>query len=156
LKAGRLSIKVNIHLIKQYDLELLRKIPAYGELLRVVCDVRFKTTGGWTGAEDAIIDTGAHTSLLPLSLWQELDVKILADHYVRGLVPREECRMDVKVGWVTGIIVDERGNATPEKRFRAFLSSLDNVPLIIGFKDLLDKFIIHIDSTEGIGFIETK
>lgn len=93
--------------------------------------------------------------MLPLSLWQELDVKIISDHYVRGLVPKKECKIDVKIGWVTGKIVDE-GNAAPETRFRAFLALVDNIPLIVGFKDLLEKYHIDIDAATGKAFIKTK
>ncbi len=151
---GRLYIRINIHLIKQYDLELLRRVKDYNGLIRVVCDIRFRTPTEWTDAREAIIDTGAHTTLIPESLWKKLDVQILADYFVRGLVPMEECKIEVKVGWVTGMIVDEVGNATPETRFRAFLASLDNIPLIIGFKDLLDRFSVRIDPLKGTGFIE--
>jgi hypothetical protein len=81
-------------------------------LLRILCDVRFKTLTGWTEAEYAILDTGAHTSLLPLSLWKELDIQIIANHFVRGLVPKEECKIDIKVGWVKGKITDREGTST--------------------------------------------
>ncbi|MCS4540933.1 MAG: hypothetical protein HY929_01210 [Euryarchaeota archaeon] len=153
---GRLSIRVNLAFVKQFDVELLKKVPDYDGLLRLVCDISFKTTKGWTEAEDAIIDTGAHTSLLPLSLWQELDVKIISDHYVRGLVPKPECKIDVKVGWVTGKIIDEHENSTPEIKFRAFLALVDNIPLIMGFKDLLERYHIDIDAMVSKASIETQ
>jgi hypothetical protein len=117
--------------------------------------VRF-TPNGWTEAEYAILNTGAHTSLLPLSLWEELDVQIIADYFVRGLVPKEECKVEVKVGWIKGKIVDKKGNATPETKFKAFLALTDKIPLIVGFKDLLDKYRISIDASTGKAFIETK
>lgn len=118
--------------------------------------MRFKTPDDWTEARYAIVDTGAHTSLLPLSLWKELDVRILADHFVRGLVPREECKIDVRVGWVKGRIVDKEGNSTPQVEFRAFLALTDSIPLIVGFKDLLDKLRLEIDPATGRAFIETE
>jgi hypothetical protein len=70
LRAGRLSIRVNLTFIKQVDVELLDKVPDYNGLLRLVCDISFKTREGWTDPEQAIIDTGAYMSLLPLSVWQ--------------------------------------------------------------------------------------
>jgi len=42
-------------------------------------------------------------------------------------VPKRECKIDVKVGWVIGKIVDKQGNATPETKFRAFLALVDNI-----------------------------
>jgi len=124
---GRLSIRVNLTIIKQFDVELLKKVPDYGGLLRILGWVQFRTSNGWTEPSQGIIDTGAHTSLLPLSLWQELDVEIISEHYVRGLVPKRECKIDVKVGWVIGKIVDKQGNATPETKFRGFLALVDNI-----------------------------
>jgi hypothetical protein len=156
LKAGRLYIRVNLTLLRQFDVELLKKIHDYGGLLRVVGWVRFKASRGWTEPSRAIVDTGAHTSLLPLSLWEEIDTEIISDYQVRGLVPNPECKIDVKVGWVTGRIVDGQGNETPETKFRAFLALVDNIPLIIGFKDFLEKYRINIDAVEGEAFIETK
>jgi len=70
-------------------------------------------------AESAIIDTGAFTSLIPLSLWKELEVEILTDYFVRGLVPKKICKIDVNVGWITGKIVDKFGNSSSEIKFRA-------------------------------------
>mgnify|MGYP002397160954 CR=1 FL=1 len=147
---------MNLRIISQYDLGLTKKIPDYGALLRILCDVRFKTPNSWTEAEYAILDTGAHTSLLPLSLWKELDAQIVTDYFVRGLVPKEECKIDVKVGWVKGKIVDKEGNSTPETRFRAFLALTDNIPLIVGFKDLLERYHIDIDATTHKAYIEIK
>ncbi len=142
--------------MNQYDTELIKRIPDYGGLLRILCDARFKTPQGWTEARYTIMDTGAHTSLLPLSLWKKLETNILADYFVRGLVPNKECKMDVKVGWITGVIMDNEGNATSEIKFRAFLALVDNIPLIIGFKDLLEKYHLEIDVRANIAFIETK
>ncbi len=155
-KVGPLSIKVKLTLLKQYDVELLRKIPDYGKLIRVIGWIKFKTLFGWTEPSHAIIDSGAHTSLIPLSLWQEIDVKIISDYYVRGLVPKPECKIDVKVGWIEGKIVDEYGNSTPKIKFRAFLALVDNIPLIIGFKDLLEKFLIKINPVANQAFIEIR
>jgi hypothetical protein len=83
-------------------------------------------------------------------------VKIISDHYVRGLVPKPECKIDVKVGWVKGRIVDEEGNFTPEIKFRAFLALVDNIPLIVGFKDLLEKYLIQINPAANQAFIEAR
>jgi hypothetical protein len=156
LKVGRLYIRVNLTLLKQFDIELLKKVPNYDELLRVIGWIQFKASKSWTEPSRAIIDTGAHTSLLPLSLWKEIDAEIISDHYVRGLVPKPECKIDVKVGWVSDKIVDWQGNETPEIKFRAFLASVDNIPLILGFKDLLERYSINIDAVKGKAFIETK
>ena len=141
-------------MLKQFDVELLEKVPDYGEFLRIVGWIQLKKSNGWTEPSQAIIDTGAYTSLFPLSLWQDLEVKIISDHFVRGLVPKKQCKIDVKIGWISCKIIDRQGNLTPEIKFRAFLALIDDIPLILGFKDLLDKFRLIISPIEKIGFIE--
>ncbi|MBS7623723.1 hypothetical protein KEJ39_08680 [Candidatus Bathyarchaeota archaeon] len=62
----------------------------------------------------------------------------------------------MKIGWVAGKVVDEHGNATPEMKSRAFSALVENIPLIIGFKDLLEKYHIDIDAKSGRAFIERR
>ncbi|MCS4540790.1 MAG: retropepsin-like domain-containing protein [Euryarchaeota archaeon] len=51
-------------------------------MIRLVCRAGFRTKDGFTEARHAIVDTGAHTSVLPLSLWKRLDIKMIGEHYV--------------------------------------------------------------------------
>ncbi|MEM3608295.1 MAG: hypothetical protein QW238_05480, partial [Candidatus Bathyarchaeia archaeon] len=102
----------------------------------------------------AIIDTGAHTSILPLTVWEEAYVELIGDYYVRGLVPKEECILPVKIGWVHGILLDRSGNRTSELKFRAYLAPTDEVPLIIGFKDLMDRCELQFNSKSLTGYVE--
>ncbi len=117
----------------------MKKYPNYDGLLRIVSTIAFRTKDGWSNPRLAIIDTGAHTSILPLTVWEEADVEIFGDHFVRGLVPKEECVLSVKVGWVDAVILDRFGNQSSKLRFRAYLAPTDDIPLIIGFKDLMDR-----------------
>ena len=73
---------------------------------------------------------------------------------IRGLVPKKQCKIDVKIGWISCKIIDKQGNLTPEIKFRAFLALIDDIPLILGFKDLLDKFKLTISPIEKMGYIE--
>ncbi|MCS4540789.1 MAG: hypothetical protein HY929_00470 [Euryarchaeota archaeon] len=59
-----------------------------------------------------------------------------------------------KIGWVRARIVDELGNQTDEINIRAFLAPVDVVPVIIGFKDLLEKFKVLCGPVKGTGYIE--
>lgn len=154
MNQGRLSIRVNIDFIKQYDPELLRKYPDYDGFLRIISTITLKTKSGWSKPRMAIIDTGAHTSILPLTVWEESDVEILGDYFVRGVVPKKECVLPVKIGWVRAMILDRFGNRTSELRFRAYLAPTDDVPIIIGFKDLMDKGELNFNSKSFTGYIE--
>jgi hypothetical protein len=140
------------------DHELDRKLSALGMsnragVLRLLCRIAFKTTTGWTKPFPAIIDTGAHTSLIPLNIWSLTDAQILADHYVKGLVPKPECKIDVKVGTVTGVLLD-RQNSSKEYRFLSFLATTNDVPLILGFKELLSKLRLYIDPQTSTAWLE--
>jgi hypothetical protein len=113
-----------------------------------------KTKYGWSKPRLAIIDTGAHTSILPLTVWEEADVEIIGGHFVRGLVPREDCVLPVKIGRVHAVILDRLGHQSSELTFRAYLAPTDDVPLIIGFKDLMDRCELQFNSKSLTGYIE--
>ena len=91
------------------DEELYQKLHSRSKVIRIYCLVRFKIKDGFTEPYPAIIDTGAHTSLLPLQVWEFLPHRILGDHYVAGLVPGT--KLDVKVGEVKAVFVDLVNNS---------------------------------------------
>jgi hypothetical protein len=59
-----MSTKLRIRIKKLIDPELDLKLD-YGELVRLSSLIRFKTESGWSKLYEAIIDTGAHTSVIP-------------------------------------------------------------------------------------------
>ena len=150
------SIRVNLYFENDYDNELLSKLPDYDGLLRLKGTVTFRKLQGWTEVLHAIIDTGAHTSTLPKWLWSEIERTKLTDHHVRGLVPGKECVMDVEVAWVRAMIVDVEGNRTDEIRFRALLVPSDEIPIVIGFKDLLERFEVCFNFPQRRAHIESR
>lgn len=91
----RISTRIELSVKKLCDTELLEKLPDYGEVVRIFCLIKFKTKNGWTGTHRAIADTGAHTSVIPYSVWKNSEHEILATHCVRSIVP--EYKMSVKV-----------------------------------------------------------
>ncbi|RLG25866.1 hypothetical protein DRN76_02165 [Methanosarcinales archaeon] len=139
---------IRLSFIRWKDEDLEDLIPGYGTLLRVMAKVRFKTPFGYTKPYDAVVDTGAHTSLLPLEIWQDLETKILADYEVRGVAPKPECKVDVKVSKIKCVVFDELGNQKGFEIF-AYLASVGDIPLILGFKDLLEKLDLHIEFSEN-------
>ncbi|MBI4257719.1 MAG: hypothetical protein HY619_02075 [Thaumarchaeota archaeon] len=97
------SIRVSLDFISQYDLELLKRIPDYDGLLRLIASAIFKSPSEWTEPQDAIVDTGAHTSILPKWLWTRIEKRVITSYYVRGLVPDPKCQMKVSVAWISGL-----------------------------------------------------
>lgn len=146
--------KIQLIIRKLRDYELEKCIPDIGKVIRIICHIRLKKRDGWGDIECGLIDSGGFISLIPFTIWQDTDVKILGNYTLRGVVPKKGCELPVKVGKVKGILLDNLGNLSDELEFRAYLAPTDKVPLIIGIKDLLENFKIWFDIKNETGFIE--
>lgn len=135
------------------DDELYEKLHGRSNVIRLYCMVRFKLKQGFTEPYPAIIDTGAHTSLIPLKMWEDAEHKILGEHYVKGLVP--DVKLDVKVGELKSILVDML-NVSKEYKFLCFFSPNDKTPLILGFKELLSNFNLIVNYKDNLAYLEEK
>ena len=124
--------------------------------MRLECDVAFRTVNDEIEVYDAaIIDTGAFISLIPRSIWKNVEHEEIARHSVKGIVPKKECSIDVIIGKIKVKLIDEE-NETNEMDIYAYLAMTDEVPLILGFKDLLSKFRVCFDYGENEAFLEEK
>jgi hypothetical protein len=132
-----MPIKLSFEILK--DPSLRKKVKDL-DIIRLKCVVQFERKDGGIELRDAIVDTGAYVSLIPLSIWKHLLVEKVAPHEVKGLSSKPECSIPVTIGRVGCSLVDEYGNRTGKMKIYAYLSSIDEVPTIIGFKDLLDRF----------------
>jgi len=102
--------------------------------------------GHLSESREAIVDTGAHTSVLPLTLWQRFAVEIdEKDVTVGGINDRPECQIPASLGKVKCFLTDETGQVSPELDIPCFLAETDRVPLILGFANLLSRFKICFD-----------
>jgi hypothetical protein len=137
------------------DKELENKILGKGLIIRLWCWASFEKEDGWTLPYPALIDSGAHTSLIPKRIWSILPVNKLAEHYTRGLVPKPECKLDVDVGEINIVLLD-RDNRTRKYKVLSFLAPTDDIPLIIGFKNLLSEFKMCFEYKENKAWIEEK
>ena len=54
--------------IELRDRRLEKLVPGYGYRTRLICTTKFTTFNDWTKSHDAIIDTGAHISIIPLEM----------------------------------------------------------------------------------------
>ncbi|MFQ6062629.1 MAG: hypothetical protein ACE5J9_05585 [Methanosarcinales archaeon] len=151
-----MSSKINLSFLNLKDKELNKKAPSLGDIVRLVCKVKFKTSTGWTKMHNALFDTGAHTSLIPLSIWQNIETDMIIDHEIHGVLSKKECTIPVKFANICLMIHDMENNCTKPLKIHAYLSLMENVPLLIGFKDLLIKFKVCFDYEEDIAFIEEK
>ena len=138
--------------------EIIRPRYAYHPLtiVRLLADVQFvQSDGQLSKIWAAIVDTGAHTSVLPHSLWQQLEVEIDAQEVaLGGMNDRPECRIPADLGRVRCFLTDETGQFSPELIVPCFLAHTDRVPLILGFAGLLAQFHICFNYATGVAFAE--
>lgn len=125
-------------------------------IIRLLADVRFvQADGRLSESLDAIVDTGAHTSVLPLSLWQRFAVEIEEEDVAfGGLNDRPECQIPASLGKVRCFLTDETGQLSPELVVLCFLAKTDRVPLILGFANLLSQFNICFNHATGVAYAE--
>jgi len=125
------------------------------KIVRLRCTVQFEKRDHDASVRDAILDTGAFISLIPFSIWKDVEVERLADYHVKGVVPKEECSIPVIIGRINLRLMDEETESR-EITAHAYLALTDEVPLIIGFKDLLDQCVVHFDYQSKEAWIEEK
>ncbi|MCK4613253.1 MAG: hypothetical protein KAU14_00495 [Thermoplasmata archaeon] len=151
-----MSIRVELKFENLSVPKLTNKVPEIGKFTRLFCGIRFKTKNGWYDTQNAIVDTGAPMTLIPLDMWNEINTRIVTDYEIFGLSHRKECLISVLVGKVTALIVDEKGNHSDELDTFAYLALTNKVPLIIGFKGLLSNFKVCFDQEKDNAFIEVR
>lgn len=134
-----LFMKVKLFFMTSYDKEIEKKIKNF-DIIRLKTFIQFKTKEGWSEPFDAIIDTGAPTSLIPMYIWNQVEHDTIAEHNIHGISRKPECAIPIKIGRVSCILIDEEGNKTEELNIHSYLVLSNEVPLILGFKDLLSKF----------------
>lgn len=147
-----MSTKIDLY-FKKFKVEELSRFNIY--VIRLFCRVAFKTKDGFTGPYPAIVDTGAPVSLIPYRLWSRSDTEILGNYTIKGIVPKKECFLSVKIGKISCILINRYGKIKP-LTIKAYFSSSDEVPLILGFKDLLERAKIHIDTSKNLSYLEYK
>ncbi len=134
-----------------FDLELLEK-GFKQRLLRLFVTVAFKKKDTWSDKIPAIVDTGSPVSVLPCALWQECNCKIFAKTQIRGMVPDKSAFLNAHYGQIALAFVDHK-NVSPEFICKAFLAETNDLPVIIGFSDLLDKVKLVVDYPQKQAFL---
>ena len=146
---GKISTKINLEITKIEDTELQNKIQSLKPAIRLFCKIKFSEIAS---PRDAIIDTGAHISVLPLQTWKQIKTDIKAEHFMKGIIPDKH--IPVKVGVVKGILIDNEGNESKEITFLSYLALTNNVPLILGMRDILEKFDLHMIISKNKAYLE--
>lgn len=151
-----MSTKVNFWFEKIRSPALEEKIPDIGTLTRLFCTVKMKSRSGWGDSLNAIVDTGAPFSVIPLDIWTDLDSEIVTEQEIRGINPRKECTLPALIGKAKCILLDEEGNQSRELEILCYFALSNLVPFIVGFRDILENFKIYFDYKNNIAFAEEK
>ena len=104
-----------------------------------------KQDGKWSKLHAAIIDTGAHTSVLPEKIWKVAERKVILDYELRGINPRPECAILAQLAEITCTLYDSSGNHSDDLLMPSLLAQSNKVPLILGFAGLLSKFEVRFN-----------
>lgn len=125
-------------------------------VIRLVTHAKFRLDdGGFTQAHWAIVDTGAHTSVLPRHIWQSLEREVHTDSAkLGGINNRPECQIPALIASITCHLTDRGGNRTADTKIPAFLAKSDHVPIILGFASLLERFGTYFHYPTGEAWIE--
>ncbi len=135
-----MSTKVELFFV-EIDVPELRNLIKGYKMIRLMGRVMFKSKV-WLESTIAIVDTGAHISVIPKSIWQDTNYEIKGKYLLKGIIPRKECELEVLVGEIVCKLVDTKRNYTEDLKVNAYLVPTDEIPLIIGFYNLLDKYKI--------------
>lgn len=110
---------------------------------RIWTRVQFWCPNGWSPVLRALIDTGAPYSVLPKSLWTNLDCQHGFRTTLGGLVSLPSATLKARLSQVT-CLVSDLAMSGPPLRFWALLAE-GEVPLVLGCAGFLDRTRLSLD-----------
>lgn len=149
-------VKINLKILEIEDVELKQNSIEPYLFTRIYITLCYKTKEDLFVYEQGLVDTGAIVSLLPKRVWGRLPIEIIGDHYIKGIVKKKECTLPVKIAKVKNKLIDEFGNETSEFITTVYCVDSDDVPLILGLKEVMDKLDLHILFSKEKAYFEEK
>lgn len=151
-----MSIKIDLEFQTKIDLEFLSEGVAV-RLIRLLGTVHLKSYQNWSPEEKVIIDTGNPISIVPFSIWQNIERKILLRSKTKlyGLSASDETALSGQLAEVTIAFKDQKNVSKPIKIKAALLDS-DNAPFIIGYEDILTEAKLVSDYKNDIAYLELE
>lgn len=124
-------------------------------IIRLKSGLQFKTARGWSKPYPAIVDTGAHLTAIPASIWKKsISLGDGRKYTLFGLSKKQECGLSGELARLSIILVDEEGNQTREIVLSAFLAETDQIPLLLGFSGLLEQLSLHVNYHQNSAYVE--
>lgn len=121
--------------------------------MRLIAHVCFGTSTDWSPYRPGIIDTGAAVSLLPLQIWKDIEYDVIGTVRVGGIVGRDECRIPAQLARVTCALSDGSNVGGP-LTIHAYLAESNEVPLLLGVSDLIERGHLSAELKKGRAFLE--
>jgi hypothetical protein len=109
--------------------------------------ISFQTKGGWSRLHRMIYDTGAVISLLPSSYFEILGMEKYAPAKLGGVIP--EMEVNVKLVRIAFRFADLKGNTSPEIEAWFAIAERDDVPRVIGLKDINLSHRLSVNARAG-------
>ena len=143
---------INLEVRRFLDLEALE----HGLTIfsfRLWTRVQFQTRDGWTPVSPALIDTGAPFSVLPKSLWSDVDAHPVGfTSELRGLIPLPTAMLKARLAQITCRLSDEMTTAAPMGLW--VLLADGEVPIVLGCHGFLDRLKLMLDGPRQIASLE--
>ena len=114
----------------------------------------FRTRAGWTGPFTMIYDTGAVISLLPALFYELLGVEKSAPIKLSGISP--EVEVGARLTRTSLRLQDARGRTSPGIEAWMAIAEKNNVPLILGLKDVSDTHDFRVDARKRMFYLDFK
>lgn len=145
-------MRLNLSFREHIDLEALEKgIKVI--TIRVIAQIRFKTSNGWTESFPAIVDTGSPVSVVPKDIWGLCLIEPLYKSEIRGIVSGEDIYIPATFGKIKSILIDEETISSTFEA-NAFFADAEDIPLILGFSEMLDRMRLIVDYPQRKCWVE--
>jgi hypothetical protein len=118
---------------------------------RIIMNI--KRYDGYDYLLEAEVDTGAQVSLLPIRLMEILEYQLITDTQItidQAGIGKQA--FSATEAYVMLSLEDLQGNQTEQFKARVWFADTDVV--LLGFADILDRAILHIDMPQRLGWIE--
>jgi len=114
--------------------------------------VSFRARTGWTNPFTLIYDTGAVVSLLPAMFHDLLQVEKSASIKLAGIAPGVQ--VSARLTRTSLRLHDPRGKTSPTMDAWVAIAEKDNVPLILGLKDVSDRHNFRVDGRRKTFYLD--
>ena len=145
---------INLYFQTKIALDFLSEgIPV--KLIRLLGIVQLRSQNDWSSDQPVIIDTGNPISVIPYSIWQNVDKKILlpSPTSLYGIGSTENSALTGRLAQLTIIFKDEH-HVSPPLKIKAHLLDNDLAPFIIGYEDILTECKLVSDYKHDNAYLE--